>query len=343
MSQRDSKLIAPAAKARRQFVLGSASLAGSAALGSGPAWAQAQAYPTKPIRFVIPWPAGGITDTAGRAFANLLSKRLNSTVVVENKAGATASIGATLVAQSAPDGYTLLLGTSETHGINVHTFQKLAYDPGRDFVSIAPFAINPFSLVTRPDFPANSIAELVALAKAQPGRITYSSAGLGAATQLTMEIFRTQAGIELLHVPFQGEAPAVTALMAGQTDIQILSVGRATQLSKAGKVKVLAVTMPERYFGLKDIPTLKEAGYGQANIANWYGLIAPARTPAAIIERLHAETQAIVRDPDTVAAFRAMGLEIAAQVSQADFQRATLAEPERWAQVIRSGNIRQQP
>ena len=302
----------------------------------------AQEYPNKPIRFVVPWPAGGITDAAGRLFATQLSKRLNSPVVVDNKPGATASIGATFVAQAAPDGYTLLLGSSETHGINVHTFRKLAYDPGRDFISVAPFAVNPFSVVARPDFPANSIKELVALAKANPGKFSYASAGLGSATQLTMEIFRTQAGIDLLHVPFQGEAPALTALMAGQTDVQILSVGRSDPLSKAGKLKVLAVTMQDRYFGLKDTPTLKEAGYDKANIANWYGVVAPAKTPIAAIERLHAETQAIIKMPDAIAAYRAMGLEVATPVSLKEFQQATAAEPDRWAQVIRNANIRQE-
>lgn len=308
----------------------------------GSSAALAQDYPNRPVHLVVPWPAGGITDAAGRLFANQLSKRLSSAVVVDNKPGATASIGATFVAQSAPDGYTLLLGSSETHGINLHTFRKLAYDPARDFVSIAPFAVNPFCIVARPDFPATTINQIVELAKANPGKFSYSSAGLGSATQLTMEVFRMRTGINLLHVPFQGEAPALIALLASQTDLQILSVGRADTLSKAGKLKVLAVTTNDRYFGLKDVPTLKEAGFDNVNIANWYGLVAPAKTPGPVIERLHAEVQAILKLPDAQAAFRSLGLEVPAPVSLKEFQQAVAAEPDRWGQVIRSANIKQE-
>ena len=189
--------------------------------------ANAQDYPARPVKVVVPWPAGGTTDLAGRVIAERLAARIGQSFIVENRGGATGMIGATAVAQAPADGYTLLVASAETHAINPFTYQKLTYDPVKDFVLIAPFVINPFSVVVRGDLPAVSLAAWVDLARASPGKYTYSSAGLGSASQLGMEILKGQAGIDLLHVPFQGEAPAVTALLAGQVDAQMLPAGRA--------------------------------------------------------------------------------------------------------------------
>ena len=300
----------------------------------------AQDYPNKPVKVVVPWPAGGTTDAAGRIIAQRLSARMSNPFIVENRAGATGMIGATAVAQSPADGYTLLLASAETQAINPHTYRKLSYDPAKDFVVIAPFVINPFTVVVRGDFPATSINGLVDLARANPGKYTYSSAGLGSASQLAMEIFKTQAGVDLLHIPFQGEAPAVTALMSGQVDAQILPAGRAAALSKSGKIKVFAVTTQERFFGMTDVPTLRESGFDKVNIANWFALAAPAATPTLVVQRLYSELQAIVQSPDAQSAFRGMGVDVYPAVSQQDFQKFVASEMIRWGEVIQRSNIK---
>ncbi|MCC6534320.1 MAG: tripartite tricarboxylate transporter substrate binding protein [Burkholderiales bacterium] len=302
------------------------------------AWSQD--YPTKPVRIIVPWPAGGITDSAGRMLASQLQTRLSNPVVVENKPGATAMIGATFVAKAPADGYTLLVASSETHGINPHTFSKLSYDPAKDFVAIAAFAINPFSVVARGDFPAASLREMVQVVQANPGRYSYSSAGLGSASQLGMEIVKLRLGLNLLHVPFQGEAPAVTALMGGQTDLQMLPAGRAATLRMGGKVKVYAVTTPERYFGMTDVPTLSESGFDKLAIANWFGVVAPAKTPTAIVQRLYAEVQAVMKSDEARAALRGLGLDVHPSVTLQEFQQFVAAEPARWGEVIAQANIK---
>ena len=299
----------------------------------------AQDYPNKPIKVVVPWPPGGTTDAAGRVIAQRLQARFSSPVVVENRPGATGMVGAAAVAQSPADGYTLLVASAETHAINPYTYPKLSYDP-KDFVVIAPFVINPFTVVVRADFPATSVKEMVDVAKANPGKYTYSSAGLGSASQLAMEIFKHQAGIDLLHVPFQGEAPAVTALMAGQVDAQILPAGRAATLSKGGKIKVFAVTTQERFFGMTEVPTLREQGFDKVNIANWFALAAPVQTPAPVVQKLYSEIQAIVTTPDAQAAFRGMGVDVFPPISRQDFQQFVAAEMTRWGEVIKRANIR---
>ena len=302
--------------------------------------ALAQDYPNKPIKLIVPWPAGGITDSGARIFAHHLSLRFQKPVVVENKPGATGMIGAAFVAQSTPDGYTLLLASAETHGINVHTYSKLTYDPDKDFIPIAPFVINPFSIVVRPDFPAATIKELIDLSKANPGKFSYASSGLGSGSQLAMETFRMLANVDYLHIPYQGEAPALVAFMGAQTDVQILSAGRATALRKAGKVKVLAVMTTERYFDLPDIPTLKESGFDKANIANWFGLMAPAKTPAAIVQRLYVESQAVVKSLEARTAFRGIGVEVYPPATRQEFQQFLEDEKNGWGAVIRRANIK---
>jgi tripartite-type tricarboxylate transporter receptor subunit TctC len=304
-----------------------------------PGLAPAQTYPDKPVKVIIPWPAGGTGDVVTRVFLQKLSQQMNNPVVPENRAGATGMIGAGVAAQAPADGYTLLLAGAETHNINPFTYRKLSYDPAKDFVLIAPFVINPFTVVGRSDVPIKSIDELVERAKANPGKLAYSSAGLGSASQMAMEIFRSQAGLDLLHVPFQGEAPAVTALMGGQVDMMILPAGRAEALRKSGKVRVLAVTIANRFHSLQDVPTLKESGF-DVNVANWFGLAAPAKTPAPVVQRLYADMQAVVKNPEAQAALRGMGVEVFAPISQPDFEQFVAAQGKLWGEVIRRSNIK---
>jgi tripartite-type tricarboxylate transporter receptor subunit TctC len=271
--------------------------------------------------------------------AQRLSEQMSTPVVVENKAGAAGTIGADLAARAAADGYTLLLASAETHAIAPNLRGKLPYEPLKDFVAIAPFAINPFVIVARPDFPASSTKELVAVVKRQPGKFSYSSAGLGSTSQMAMETFRSLAGLEILHVPFQGQAPAITSLLGGQTDLQMLPAGSAAPLRKGGKLKVFAVSTRTRFFDMPDVPTLAEEGFDM-NFANWFGLVAPAGTPAAVVQRLAAESAAALKSADTQAALKKLGLDIFPATPPAEFQKFLEAEMTRWGGVIRGAGIK---
>ena len=322
----------------RGFVQLVSAVVGACALlvGGGPAFGQD--YPNRPIRLIVPWPAGGITDTSSRLLAQGLSIRLGQTVVVENRPGANGQIGADHVAKSAPDGYTLFVASAEPLAINPHVYKSLPYDPARDFVGVAPFVINPFSLVSRPDFPANSVKDIVAAAKQNPGKYTHASWGVGSTSQIGMEMVKAQAGIDLVHVPYQGEAPAIAALMAGQVDLMVLPAGSAARQS--GKVKVFAVTVPERFFILPNTPTLKEEGYANIDVFNWFGVVAPAKTPTPIVQRLAAEIQTVLQSPDIKAKYRGMGVDTHAPMSQPDFNKFIAAEIARWGEVVKRANIK---
>jgi tripartite-type tricarboxylate transporter receptor subunit TctC len=313
-------------------------LAGMLAFAASLAWAQN--YPDRPIKIVVPWPAGGITDSAGRIMAERLSQRMGTPVVVENRAGAAGTIGADLAARAPADGYTLLLASAETHAIAPNLRAKLPYDPQRDFVAIAPFAINPFAIVSRPDFPAGTTRELVALAKSQPGKFTYSSAGLGSTSQIAMETFKGLAGVDILHVPFQGQAPAMTSLLGGQTDLQMLPAGSAVTLRKAGKIKVFSVTTHVRYFNMPEVPTLKEEGFEAMNFANWFGLVAPASVPQPVVRRLATDVAAVAQSDETRTALQKLGVDAYPAMSAQDFQKFLEAERTRWGGVIRSAGLK---
>jgi len=295
----------------------------------------AQTFPERPIKIVVPWPAGGITDSAGRIMAQRLAERFGTAVVVENRAGAAGTIGAEAAARAQPDGYTLLLASAETHAIAPNLRARLPYDPTKDFAAIAPFAINPFALVARPDFPASDLRELIAAIKAQPGKFTYSSAGLGSTSQIAMETLKGLAGIDILHVPFQGQAPAMTSLMGGQTDLQMLPAGSAQAMSASGKIKVFAVTTHARFFNLPDVPALREQGYEAMNFANFFGLVAPAAVPAAILQRLEQEVRAVTQVADTRAALRKLGVDSYPAMTAGEFKRFLEDERHRWGGVIR--------
>ena len=318
--------------------LGLLGLVGASMLPSVPAYAQT--YPERPIRLVVPWPAGGITDSAGRIFAQRLAERMGNPVVVENKAGAAGTIGAEQVANAAPDGYTLLLASAETHAIAPHMRARLPYDPQRHFVAIAPFAVNPFAIVSNTAFAPRDVRALIDAARAAPGRITYSSAGLGSTSQLAMEIFRGQAGVDLLHVPFQGQAPAMVSLLGGQTDLQMLPAGSAAAQLKGGKVKVFAVTTRERFFGLADVPTLHESGYADIDIANWFGIVAPAGLAEPVMRRLVADASFVARADETRQALRGLGVDSIKPMDPAEFSGFLKTERERWGAAIRVSGLK---
>ena len=299
--------------------------------------ALAQGYPQRPIKLIVPWPAGGNTDTLTRIVAQRLSERMGNAIIVENKPGAAGTIGCDAVARAPADGYTLLVATAETHSIR--TNRKLPYDPVADFIPIAPFARNPFMLIGRADLGAKSTRELVELAKANPGKLTYGSWGVGSTAQIAMELFKGHVGIDLLHVPFTGGPPLETALMGGQIDLAMLPVARAMALRKSGKVRVFSTMTATRSTLMDDIPTLKDEGFELAEAANWFGIMAPAKTPEPIVQKLVAEIAATLNMPATREALRAQGLEVFS-LSQDDFRRFVASDLARWSDVIKHANLR---
>lgn len=315
----------------------------AASLFVAPVRAESTDYPSRAVTIVVPWPAGGTTDLAARKFAEPLAKRLGESVVIQNKPGATGMVGASSVARSRPDGYTLLLASAETHAINPYTYDKLPYDAAKDFIPIAAFATNPYAIVARADFPAATVKDLVAVVKKSPGKYTYSSAGLGSASQLVMEMFKREAGLQILHIPFQGEAPAVTALMGGEVDMMVLPAGRAQVLAAGKKIKVYAVTTPQRFAGLPNVPTLKEDGYQNLQVANWFSLMAPAQTPKPVIDKLSAAVNGILQDPQTGPMLATLGLGVfQPRMTPVEFARFVAKERERWGGVVKEAKIRVQ-
>ncbi len=303
--------------------------------------AGAQGYPSKLIKIVVPWAAGGVTDVAARAMARGLSDRMSVPVVVENKSGAAGTIGARFVASAPADGYTLLLASSETQTIAPNLRAKLSYAPQKDFVPIMPFAIVPFALVARRDFPASTVDQLIALIKKSPGKFTYASPGVGSTSQLAMETLKHLTGMDILHIPFQGQAPAMTALIGGQIDLEMLAAGQAQTSLQSGRLKVLAVTTQERVVGMPDVPTFKEAGVPSLSFSNWYGLVAPAGLPPPILQRLATEMAAVMKSADMKAALKNLGLkDIDPPMPPPEFKQFLASEMIRWGSVIHSADIK---
>jgi tripartite-type tricarboxylate transporter receptor subunit TctC len=274
-----------------------------AILVGSPLLAHAQAnYPNKPIRLIIAFPAGGSTDIVGRIVAQKLSERLGQTIVVENRGGAGGTIGTDAAAKAAPDGYTLTLGTTSTMAVAPGAYSKLGYDPIKSFSPVSLVAVTPYLLVVNPQVPANSLAELVTLAKSQPGKLNYASAGNGSTTQLAMEMLNDVTGMNMTHIPFKGNAAADLAIVSNQVQVLFGSMPALLQHAKTNKLRALAVGSPQRSPALPDTPTVAELGYPGFEAALWLGILAPAGTPKPIIDRLNKELVAITATPDFKAA-----------------------------------------
>ena len=299
----------------------------------------AQSYPDHPIRFVVPWTAGGSADAAGRIVALQLGERLKQTIVVDNRAGANGRIGTDMAAKAAPDGYTLVLAGAETHAINPSLYPALPYNPNRDFAMVAPFAINPFAVVAKGDIRAVNMRELIASAKAAPGKMTAASWGVGSTSHLALEMIKAQAGVDILHVPFQGEAPAVAALMGGQVDLMVMPAIRAAQLRKDGKVRVLAVTTKNRISFINDVPTLNEQGYN-VDVANWIGVGVPSKTPTEIQQKLSIEINAMLQNPAFADSLLQLGMYTHPAMSPAQFQKFMQEDTVRWGTLIQTAKVK---
>ena len=270
--------------------------------------AAAQQYPSKPVRLLVGYPAGGAVDVTSRVIAERLGAILGQQVVVDNRPGATGNIAADLLAKSPPDGYTIYMGTS-INAVSVSLFKNLPYDPVRDFAPVSLAVTTPSILVVNPSVPARSVKELVALAKKSPGTLTYATTGAGSSPHLCAEMLSTLAGIKMLHIPYKGGAPAVTDLLGGHVDLSFSNTASVIPHMKTGRLRALAVTSPKRFFQAPEVPTMIEAGYpGFVQVA-WYGVMAPAGTPAAIVSRLNAEIGKILQMPDAREILANQGLE----------------------------------
>jgi tripartite-type tricarboxylate transporter receptor subunit TctC len=258
-----------------------------AALQAGSA--AAQAYPAKPVRLMVPFPPGGSTDIVARIVAQKLGAQLGQQLVIENRGGAGGTLGTAVVAKAPPDGYTLVVGTTSTHVVAPSVYQKLEYDPVKDFAPISLIGTTPYLLVVNPNVPAKSVQDLVALMKAQPGKLNYASAGVGSTTHLAMEMLKGASSTYALHIPYNGNGPAGTAVVSGQVEILFGSLPAVLPHAKSGRVRPLAVGTPKRSPSLPDVPTVAESGYPGFDASLWLAIMAPAGTPAPIIERLHKE------------------------------------------------------
>jgi tripartite-type tricarboxylate transporter receptor subunit TctC len=271
--------------------------------------AQAQAYPNKPIRLMVPFPPGGSTDIVARIVAQKLGAQLGQSLVIENRGGAGGTIGTAVVAKAAPDGYSLVVGTTSTHVVAPSVYQKLDYDPVKDFAPISLVAVTPYLLVVNPAVKASTVRDLVELMKASPGKMNYASAGVGSTTHLAMEMLKSVSNTYALHIPYNGNGPAGTAVIAGQVEILFGSLPALLPHAKSGRVRALAVGTPKRSPSLPEVPTVAESGYPGFDASLWLAFMAPAGTPPALIDRLHKEIVIAVNAKETSEALDKAGAE----------------------------------
>ena len=304
---------------------------------AGGAWGQ-QTYPVKPVRLISPCPPGAVVDTLCRTLAAPLGELLGQPVVVENRSGAGGNIGMDIVAKAPADGYTIGMGGIGTHGINPSVYAKMPFDSVRDFAPITFVASNINVLVVHPSVPARNVEELVAYARANPGKLAFASAGTGTSQHLAGELFKQVAGIEMTHVPYKGAGPAVTDLIAGQIPLMFADISAALGHIRAGKLRALGVTTRSRT-PLLDVPTLIEQGVADFDVNAWFGLLAPAGTPREIVMRLNAESAKALNSPAVRERLQGLGLNPAPN-SPDEFAQFIRAELERWTKVARAINIR---
>jgi tripartite-type tricarboxylate transporter receptor subunit TctC len=284
-------------------------IAGFALAAIGPSQALAQAYPTKPVRLVVPFPPGGSTDIVARIVAQKLGDRIGQPLVVENRGGAGGTIGTEAVAKAAADGYTLGFASTSTHAVAPAVYAKLGYDPIKDFAPISLVAVTPYLLVVNPKVPVNSLKDFVDYVKPRPGKFNYASAGTGSTTHLAMEMLKSSAGLFILHIPYNGNGPAGTAVIAGDVEFLFGSLPALLPHAKSGRVRSIAVGTPKRSPSLPDVPTVAESGFPGFDASLWLAVMAPAGTPAAVISRLNKETVAVVKSPETAQALDKAGAE----------------------------------
>lgn len=318
-------------KLKQKFVATMAIAFGAAALPLG---AAAQEYPVKAIRFIVPFAPGGPTDIMSRALAEKLTARLGQQLVVDNRGGAGGSIGTAIAARSTPDGYTIVIGHIGTLAINVSLYPSLEYDPVKDFAPISMIATLPLGLFVNANVPVKSVAELVALAKAKPGQLNFGSAGNGSATQMAGAMFKTIAGIDIVHVPYKGNAASLVDLVAGRVQMMFSNLLTTAPHVKAGRLRAIAISTAKRSQQAPDLPTIAESGVPGYDYAPWYGILAPAGTPRAIVMRLNREIGQIINTPEMKERFRKQGIDLLTSTPEA-FAELIRREIPKWREIVK--------
>jgi tripartite-type tricarboxylate transporter receptor subunit TctC len=311
----------------------------TALIGLTSAAASAQSYPTKPVRMIVGFPPGGGTDVVARVISQKLSEWYGQSVVVENRPGATGTIGADLIAKSAPDGYNLIMGHVNSHGIAPNLFAKLPYDPIKDFAAVAYVGYVPNVLAVHPSVPARSVKELVELAKSQPGAMNYASSGNGSTQHLAGEMFKQLTGTSIVHVPYKGSGDAIKDLLGGTVNMNFDTMPPVMAHIQAGKLRGLAISTPRRLSQLPDVPTFDEAGIKGFDVTNWYGVMAPGGTPRELVNKLNADINKAMQVPEVRARLEAVGTQLREQ-SAAEFESFMKTEVAKYAKLIKSANIK---
>ncbi len=299
--------------------------------------AHAQAWPTKPVRFILPVAAGSSSDVIARIVGQKLSERLGQQVILDNQPGAGGNVGIPAAARAAPDGYTMVL-LSSAQAISPSIYRKLPYDLARDFVPVTQLAAGLYMLMVHPSVPARSVKELVTVARARPGQLAFGSAGTGTGTHLTGELFKAMAGVNLLHVPYRGMGPAITELLGGQISMAFLGLPSGIEHSKTGRLRALAVSTSTRSTAVPELPTLVEAGVPGFHVTTWQGLAFPAATPRDVVAKLHAETVRALQAPDLRERFRALGVDVVGDTPE-QFSAYLKTEIAQWARAVREAGM----
>jgi tripartite-type tricarboxylate transporter receptor subunit TctC len=301
--------------------------------------AQAEDYPSRPVTIIVPYTPGGSTEILTRMVAHELEQRLGKSVIVENKPGAGTVIGTTMVVKSDPDGYTLLMSTPTPMAINVTVYKHLPYDPATDLIPLAMVASAPFMLIVNPDLPVHSVKELIAYAKANPGKLSYGSGGVGSPHHLYAELLKSMTGIAMTHVPYKGSLPALNDVVAGHIQLMFCDIPPAAGMIGAGKVRVLGVSTEKRVPSYPDIPTVAESGVPGYAVAGWFMLVAPAKTPRPIVDKLHEELKTVIASPAIQDQINKLSLVPLATPSVADMQAFVKTEIARWGKIVQQAGI----
>ena len=299
----------------------------------------AEAFPTKPVRIIVAFPPGGGTDIVARVVGQKLGEGWNQAVVVENRAGASGTIGTETAARAEPDGHTLFMATMGNMTANQHLYPKMAVDPLRAFAPITKVVDVHFVFLANPALAANSVGELIELAKKRPGDIAYSSSGPGGAPHLAMELFKRQANVDLIHIPYKGSSPSISDLIGGRVMLSMDSLVQSFPHLKAKRLKALAVLGPRRAALLPEVPTIAESGLPGYALTNWFGLLAPAATPKETVLKIHADVIRVLRDPEAKKRIADLGADVVGN-SPEEFGAAMRAESAQWAEIIKAANIR---
>ena len=302
--------------------------------------AESSAYPTRPIRLLVSFPPGGGADTLARIVTPKFAQSMGQQWVVDNRSGASGNIAPEIVAHAAPDGHTVLLGFNTVLTVSPTLYKKLSFDVARDFLPVTQLAAAQYILVLHPSVPAGSLKEFIALAKAKPGQLNYSSSGIGSPLHLAAELFKNRVGVNLVHVPYKGGGPAAAAILGGEVQVLFGSFASSLPHVRAGKLKALALTGLKRTAVAPELPTLDESGFPGFNVTSWYGLLVPAKTPDAIVRRLYREALAALKLADVQEAMGRQGLEVTTNNNPAEFAALIRNETAIWAEVIKTAGIK---